>query len=182
MPYLWIAKAVALAAAAALLLWGWHLFTEHYRDEGRAEIQAKWDADKAERLASMQEMQAKWALEKENTAEAIRERNNARAKATALAREAAKTIPEDVASQPVPSVAVGVLNDAIGNSAEASGPPGGTYKGVTAPPARADSTIGLLVDWGITAIDMYETCRARVVEWQQFYSGLQKAQPAAPDG
>ncbi len=42
--YLTLAKGIALLAVLLSLWWAWHSFTGHYVDIGRAEIQAKWDA------------------------------------------------------------------------------------------------------------------------------------------
>ena len=50
MPYLLIAKGIGLVLLLIALAVGWHKFTEHYRDQGRAEIQAKWDADRDARI------------------------------------------------------------------------------------------------------------------------------------
>jgi hypothetical protein len=50
MPYLFLAKLIAIAACVAALAYGVHRVTEHYRDQGRTEVQALWDKDKAARI------------------------------------------------------------------------------------------------------------------------------------
>lgn len=42
-------RAIAILAALAALAYAWHRFTEHYREQGRIEVRAEWDADKAAR-------------------------------------------------------------------------------------------------------------------------------------
>ena len=44
-------KAFAVLALLAALAYGVHRYNEHYRDQGRAEVQAKWDADNLRRIA-----------------------------------------------------------------------------------------------------------------------------------
>ena len=44
-------KAFAILALLAALAYGVHRYNEHYRDQGRAEVQAKWDADNVRRIA-----------------------------------------------------------------------------------------------------------------------------------
>ena len=44
-------RAIAIIAALAAIAYAWHRFVEHYREQGRAEVRAEWDADKARRIA-----------------------------------------------------------------------------------------------------------------------------------
>lgn len=56
MPILLIAKLLAVAALVAALAYGVHRVTEHYRDQGRVEIQTLWDSDKAARIKRTTEL------------------------------------------------------------------------------------------------------------------------------
>lgn len=49
-------KALLVAAVVATIAFGIHRALEHYRDQGRAEIQVLWDADKAARIARTTEI------------------------------------------------------------------------------------------------------------------------------
>jgi len=47
MPYMLIFKAVAIFALMVTIAVGVHKYNEHFRDQGRAEVQSKWDEYKA---------------------------------------------------------------------------------------------------------------------------------------
>ena len=55
-PYTMLIKIGALIALALALAWCWHLFVDHYREQGRVEIRKEWDADKAARIKRTTEL------------------------------------------------------------------------------------------------------------------------------
>jgi hypothetical protein len=63
-PYLGWLRVIAVAAAVGAFLYGWHKAAEHYRKQGRAEVQAQFDAyrqqvtDNALKVAALTERSA----------------------------------------------------------------------------------------------------------------------------
>lgn len=161
---------IALALFAAGLK---HGYDDRRRDEGRAEIQSKWDADKAERLRAYTAMTTKWITAQTDAEKAIKERDDARAHKFDQAKTRAAELPEHLAAMPVPFESVVVLNDAIRQSSVAG--PAGKSEDAAAGPA-ADSTVGAFTQWGTGVIDMYDACRERVRNWESFYDTLRKQQ------
>lgn len=43
-PYVWLIKIVLAAVAVVAALYMWHLFTDHYREQGRVEVRTKYNA------------------------------------------------------------------------------------------------------------------------------------------
>lgn len=173
----------ALAIKAALLLglclalWGaWHEFTGHYIDIGRAQVQAKWDADKAAREKALTDMTLLWNQKRIDAEKAQQEADHERELRMQDAVQRAQTLPPDVAAIRVPAVAVRVPNDALGGPAAAPGP--ATEPATDTGPSAADSDVGLVIGWIVgTVIPLYESCRDEVKGWQAFYSSLQATQP-----
>jgi len=151
-------------------------YDEGKMDLGRAEVQAKWDTDKAERIARTAAMTMLWDAKRQEAEKASDERDKARADRMGLVASARDRIPVAVASRPVPAVAVDVLNAGAG-ATNAAGTASESTKTVAASAASADSTIGLLVGWGVVVLDILGECRDRVSEWERFYSSLRSAQP-----
>lgn len=176
-PYGLIARGIAVLAILAALAYAWHRFTEHYREQGREEVRLEWEKDKAERIAAADAMVEVWRGEVARAGKASRERDDERRKRRDEAARRAAELPPEVAGVAVPGAAVGVLNRALGDTAPATGSTGAPERPAAAAAAGADSTVGLLTGWGIEVIAMYETCRARVTEWREFYAALQAAQP-----
>ena len=158
-----IGLVLALAAAAA---WGWHLFVNHYREQGRVEIRAEWDAEK---LAQAKELHRR-------TENAERAKQETTRKAEVLARSRAQRFAALQAETQVVASGAGVrlpadsvgLFDRARAAAEASRPAGGTAE---AAPAAAGSTEGYVVS-------LYEwaaQCLERDGLWRDFYKGVQDA-------
>lgn len=170
-----IGAAIALAIAAA---WLWHAFTGHYKDIGRAEVQAKWDADKAARNKAIADQALAWDAQRLKTEKAENERDAAR---TALFA-ALQPLPPDVARQHVPAAFVGVLRDnahaanAAGTAAQPDKAAAPTATGAD-PASAGESDLGLIAEWFREVALIHAECRDRVSAWISFYRGLQSAQP-----
>lgn len=180
-----IAAGIAALAALSLFAYGAHKYNEHERAEGRAEVQAKFDAFKAEkekeRLAAVQratDITNLWNATRERGDKLERERDAERNQRLAAATVAAKTLPPGVAAVVVPAPAVRVLNDAIdaGNTSHVAEPAGSVAKDAAPVAEGAASTVGLLTQWGVQCADLYDEARGMVEGWQRFYAGLQAAQ------
>lgn len=176
-----IAALVAIAAVAAALIYAWHAFTEHYREQGRAEIRAEWKADTERRVAMTTAITNQWNAKRIEAETAIGERDRERAQRQADNQARARALPPAVAGGHFSGLAVSVLNRAASDSAAAAEPAGATARAAPAAADDSDATVGAVVEWGVTLIGMYETCRARVSEWQQFYAALQAAQSKGAD-
>ncbi len=167
-----IGAAIALAVAAA---WLWHAFTGHYKDIGRAEVQAKWDADKAVRNKAIADQTLLWDAQRKKTEDAEHDRDEARAKLFAQV----PTLPPAVARERVPAAFVGVLRDnaRAANAAGATGEPHETAPTAPATADPAESDLGLLAGWFADVARIHAECRDRVAQLVTFYSGLRAAQP-----
>jgi hypothetical protein len=176
-PLLW--KVIAALAIAAALAYAWHTFVEKYREQGRVEVRAEWEADALRRVQALQETEAKLAAKSIEAGRAIGERDNERRKRAAEAQKHAQALAPAVAAVVVPAAAVGVLRDALAASdpAPATRSPGAAQGSAAAAAAGADSTVGLLTGWGVEVINLYDACRSQVTGWINFYASLQAAQP-----
>lgn len=173
---LWAIKLIALAGLALVLVSMKHHYDESRRDEGRAEVQAKWDADKAARLKAYADMTTKWVIASGDAEKAIKERDDARAQLFQKQKAKAAALPEHIAALPVPYQSVVVLNDAIRDSAAPTGAAAESGQAAPSTPPGADSTVGLLTQWGVDMIAWADECRARVQSWSSFYSDLRSKQ------
>ncbi len=176
MPYLLLIKIGIVLALAVAAAWFWHLATKHYEDIGRAEVQLKWDQDTARRIKQTSDMALLWNDKRIAADKLQEERDSERAKRTEMAASAARNLPAAVSGVVVPRAAVGVLNNAIGDTAPTAGPAGEPAKESAATAESADSTVGLLTQWGVQCIAAYEEARGMVTGWQAFYSSLRAAQ------
>ena len=179
--YVLLAKTLAALSFVAGLVWGWHHFTERYREEGRMEVRAEWDLDKVARRKLVTEITLAWNDQRIAAEAAEKERDEERAKRIATATIRAKTLAPEVAGVVVPGAALRVLDVAIADSPAFAGTADHAYK--TPPAATAataddsDGTVGALTEWGVRVIGLYDACRDMVTAWQAFYAGLQKDQP-----
>lgn len=171
----WWLKLAALGALVLVLLGLKHAYDEGKRDEGRAEVQAKWDADKAARIRAFSDMTSKWATEQQRADALQKEKDDARNIAANRARARAAAIPAGDASVRIPASAIRVLNDAVADSTISPGAAGKPAEGATA--ATADSDVAALVQWGLTCVDLYSQARDTVIGWVAYYSRLRAAQP-----
>lgn len=170
-----VLKSVAILAAVLILLGMKHGYDESRRDEGRAEVQAKWDTDKAARLKAYTDMTTQWVTAQQdaekNAAALAAERqgriNDAKLRALAL--------PPADAGLRFPASARGVLNDAVRDSAATAGPAAEPAK----PPAdaAADTRVDIVTQWAVDVVGYYNACRDQVIGWQRFYAALRAAQP-----
>lgn len=170
--------AVVLAIGAAK-----HSYDSARRDEGRAEVQAKFDAYVAAARERATALALAWDEQRQAADAAERELDDERTKRRAATVAEVAALPPDVARAPVPAVALGVLDDAIAasNAAAAAGSAGQPDEAPAAAPADSpvspggDGQLGPLIGWAATVIDLYDQCRAQVSGWARFYAGLRGA-------
>lgn len=174
-PIAMILAAVALVAAIAIAK---HSYDEGKRDEGRADIQAKWDADSARRMAQVTAQTLAWDAQRQKTDTAVAERDKARQEAANAISQRVANLPQVVRDQRVPAAFVGVLRDSA-NAANLAGTPGEPDKApaATAASADAESDLGLVAGWISDVARIHAECRDRVALWIDFYAGLRAAQP-----
>ncbi len=173
-PLLW--KVVGALVVAAALAWAWHLFVEHYREQGRVEIRAEWKADTDRRIAATTAMTLMWDSKRQEAEKANAERDKERALRLQDARQRVQQLPPAVAGMRFPGAARRLLNEPTGgDSAKAAA---GTGKAdEAAAGAAADTSVGAVTDWGVTVKGMYQACLDRVADWATFYTSLRAAQP-----
>lgn len=176
----WKPLAMVLGAIVLMTVVGIakHRYDDGKREEGRAEIQAKWDADKAERIKRTTEITNLWDSKRQEAEKNAEDRDHERRLRADLATVAARGLPPAVARIVVPHSAVSVLDRAIdaGSATQIAGPAREPAK-ASAPAAEgADSTVGLLTQWGVQCIAAYEEARGMVVGWQDFYQSLRGSQ------
>ena len=159
-----------------------HKYDEGRRAEGRAEVQAKWDADKAKRLRAYAQLMTDYVAAQQDAAQLQKEKDDARNIRENAARQRAEALPRSVRDMRIPLVA-GVLNDVPSNGA--SGPPS-TAAGrasVDAParapdPSASDTSVGLWADWSVTMRDvLYAHCVDTLTGLQRYYENLRSKQP-----
>ena len=176
-PYgLLIRVGVALALAAAAW-WAWHAFTDHYREQGRVEVRAEWEQDKARRIKAVTDQTMLWDAQRQKTERAEHERDQARQAAAEAVKQRAASLPVDVARAPVPGAFVGVLR-AGRDSANAAGAAAEPHQAAAGSASGADesSTLGAIAEWVAEVTDILAECRDRVAGWATFYGGLRAAQ------
>lgn len=170
----WIKVACVVAAIAAFF------FAKHSYDVGKerigeARVQAKWDADKAERLRAFSKMTAEWTTEKLRADALQKEKDDARNIQANKAHARAAALPAADAGARFPGAARVVLNDFVADSTAPAGSPGKSAEGPAAAPA--DTTVGAVTEWGVTVVALYNVCRDSVIGWIDFYAALRAAQP-----
>jgi hypothetical protein len=161
-----IGAALALAAALA---WGWHLFTGHYRDQGRAEIQAEWDKDRAMRIARTSEIVVTLSgklMEAKDEASKLQRGHEA---IFAVLDEAVRAIPAG-STVSLPAASARVLNDAADAAIAATTAPdgGGKSAAVALPQATATYSEQEFAEYlkdapraYTSAFDKWAACRVR---------------------
>lgn len=188
-PWMLVAKLVAIAAAAAALIYAWHAFTDHYREQGRAEVRIVLEAERADRKAERERRIAmttaitnEWDRKRQEAERAATERDQARAERSQAIKLAARDLPKAVADARVAPAFVGVLR-ASRDFANAAGP--AAQPDETAPAAAAgpdaESTLGLVAEWVAEVAEIHAECRDRVSAWESFYASLRAAQPKGSD-
>lgn len=153
--------AIAIAVAAAYL---WHLFTDHYREQGREEIRVEWEAEKAAiaKEENRRRENAERARQESERRAVIRERARAErfAKLDAAKAAAANPLPLSVSD-------VELFNDAR-RAAEASRSTAASDSTAAAASASAQAYIVALNEWA-------SKCIERVEQWMSFYRDQQAA-------
>lgn len=180
----WKPLAGALLALAVVLavLSAKHSYDDGRRDEGRAEIQAKFDAYVTAARERATALALAWDQQRQAADAAERELDDARSQRRAAAVAQVAALPPDVARAPVPAAAFGVLDAAVAasNAAAVAGPAGQSDAPGAAPAAGPandgrDGQVGALIGWAAAVVDLYDQCRAQVNGWVRFYDGLRAA-------
>jgi hypothetical protein len=155
---------------AATLAYGWHRFTEHYREQGRQEIIPKL-AQCQDAIAAAQERATQlallWSAQVDKTEAAAKRQEVARGQTFGAIKDDARRI-GTAGGVRFGADAVGVFDRA---RRAAEGQPAGpaAQPDKTTPPVAASSEeyIVQLYEWAAI-------CKARVEDWQTFYRGLQQ--------
>jgi hypothetical protein len=155
-----------------------HKYDESRRAEGRAEVQAKWDADKAERLRAFSKLMSDYVGAQQDAERLQKEKDDARKIRENAARQRADAIPRAVRDMRIPLVA-GVLNDVhpdAGSSPSAPSAGGsavGSATGTAGTSTTGDTSVGLWADWSVTMRDvLYAQCVDTLTGLQKFYNNL----------
>ncbi len=159
-----------------------HSYDEGKRDEGRAEIQAKFDAYVQESTKQVAAVTAKWDQQRQAAETAAEGLANERSKRAAEAQIRVRALPHAVAAVVVAPAAVDILRDAIDASNQPTTTRPADQPVEARPTAAADpddgaTTVGRLSEWALQVISQYSECRDQVHGWIAFYTGLQAAQP-----
>lgn len=156
-PLFWL-KIVLLLAIVASVTYAVHRYNEGLRDEGRQEVQAKWDA--ATKLAN--EIEEKAAAQREADLEKANVDRDKRF-AELAGRNAA--LQAQLASERVGSATLRSLLDSVRTS-NAEGTAGGTPQDST---PVTESTGDKLADWFAEVAKLYASCRRQVICWNDFW-------------
>jgi hypothetical protein len=157
----YLIAAGVLAAVIGGLFWQWVDFKEGLREEGRAEVRAEWQADRARLIAARDAMVMRWAAAVQNVERVYIEKVVEREKTFTGVRERAGRI--NVAGGiRLDAAAVGVLRDVerAANAAEpaaAAGP--GDGADLVSEPAGSEAVDTSAADWVAFAIDAGERFR-----------------------
>lgn len=163
-----------LAVAAALGLLYHHVWHNGYED-GSADVQKEWDADRAMRLKAFSNAMEKYVTAQEEAEKNAKLLEAERQKRIDDAKLRALALPPADARLRFPASARSVLNDAASDPAKAAGPAAEPAKS-PADPAE-DSTVAQVTQWAVDVIGFYNECRDEVIQFQSFYHALQQAQP-----
>jgi hypothetical protein len=177
----WLKGLVALGLFLAVA--GWiqskkHTYDESLRNEGRAEVQAKWEVDKAERIKAFSAMTSQWASAAVDAEKAQKELSAQRLERINHAKQQVRSLPATDAHVRFPASAVRLLDDAAGHPT----PPAGSAAQPDGSPSAGtgDSSVELVTGWALTVIDLYEACRQQVHGWINFYDQLRTTQGKDP--
>lgn len=171
-----------LAVVLAVLSWK-HGYDEARRGEGRAEVQAQFDAYVQAARERSTALALAWDQQRQAAEQAGKDLADERTARAADNAAHLAALPDAVARAPVPAAALDVLDRAVAAS-NAAAPAGPAVEPDRAAPAASggaadvDGQLGPLIGWAASVIDLYDQCRARVAGWAAFYAGLQAAQPA----
>lgn len=137
-------------------------------------VQAAWDADKQARLKAFSQLETQYVAAQQQADATQQQLATERQARVEAAKQAAANLPAAVANMRIPAAALGVLDAAIG--APEPAPAQSPAEPADSPPAvAADTTLGILAQWAVSAIDEYNACRDEVIGWQSFYRSLQQA-------
>ena len=161
---------IALAAAVGIEK---HRYDERRRDEGRADIQAKWDADIQVRIKRTTEITNLWDQQRQRADKEAEDHERIRIALFADVATLSARVPDRDRAVVVPASAVRVLNSAVvaanTDAASASGKPR-----EEASATSGDSNVGELVKWGIDCATKYADAVDEVLGLQSFYNKLRE--------
>jgi hypothetical protein len=139
---------IIMAVVGLLAWWQWADFKEGLREEGRAEVRAEWQKERAALIAARDAMVMRWAAAIQTVERVYVERVVERETKFAGIRERAGAIKPatDAVPVPVPPAAVGLLADSA-NAANAPAVADGNSGAAQAVPAAAWDQATTLTDW-----------------------------------
>lgn len=164
LPY--IVVGLTLAAIAGWVLYQYGAFKERLREEGRVEVRAEWQAERAKLIAARDEMVMRWAKAVQNVERVYVEKVGESQSRFAAIRTRAGRIGVAGGIR-LDSDARGLLNDAerTANSQTAAAPPVGDS--APAPvPETAGSVDTTAQAWVAFAVDAAEAYRDARDKWQ----------------
>lgn len=152
------------------------------RSDGKAAIQAEWDADKAERIRRtteivLQQYEVAATIERKQRESVRKFEENEREFREQLKAKNAKinALLGDVAKLRVSPAFVRVFNESAADSAVAESAGGAAKTAAPAAPASGDSSVsvGELAAVCTANLARHNRCVDMVLGWQEFYSRLQ---------
>ena len=163
---------LALALVAALA-YAYHRVAESFRDQGRAEVQAVFDAYKTEQQRRVTEIVMQQQAVAERTEAAARKQEIDRAQTFATLQAQAKSVAAGSGVR-FGKPAVELFDRARDSAAVTTpGPAGKPESAVAAPADSAEEFVVAMYAWAAV-------CKARVTEWEHFYSDLQSTVKVTP--
>jgi hypothetical protein len=168
-----LALIIIIATLATAVGVAKHNYDERRRDEGRAEVQAKWDADKKVRIERTTAIVNLWDKERQRADASELDHDRMRTALFGSVEDLRRNIPPVDRDRSFPASGVRVLNSAVvAANTDTPSTPGQPVK--NSAPAQADSTVGAVVEWGVGCATQYAACRDQVGGLIDFYNNLRK--------
>lgn len=168
-----IAIVLVVAALATAVGIEKHRYDERRRDEGRAEIQSKWDADIQVRIARTTAITNLWDGERQRADKEAEDHERIRVALFADVASLSDRLSDRDRAMVVPAGAVRVLNSAVvAANTDAAATPGKPVEEASA--TSGDSNVGELVKWGIDCAKKYADAVDEVLGLQSFYNKLRE--------
>jgi len=169
LPY--IIGGIAVASLAGWLWWQWSGYKEGLREEGRAEVRAEWQAERAQLIAARDAMVMRWAKAIQEVERVYVEKVAESESRFAAIRTRAGRISVGGGIRLNPD-AVGVLRDtaSAANSEAATAPSGGAEAPAPVPEATggvvASDVTTSATEWVTFAVDAAEAYKDARDKWQ----------------
>lgn len=161
-PY--IIGAIAVVALVGTVAWKWSAFKEGLREEGRAEVRAEWQAERAQLIAARDAMIMRWAKAIQEVERVYVEKVVERGSRFGAIRSRVDGASASGGIR-LGADAVGVLSDATraANSESPAAPEVGNGPAAAVPESTGDTTAQ---EWVAFAVDAAEAYRDARDKWQ----------------